>query len=139
VRSLTGSERDQVVADLTETVQSLRNVAARLRPPTSPQQGSPASDAPRAAVQGEIELQASWSGGKVVVWAGGPGRPAESHDGVSARLEVVRRANDGRGRRQSLRRLARRSLVDPMAAARPHRRVLQRQFARRRCCQIRVH
>ena len=47
------------------------------------------SDAPRGAVQGEVELQASWSAGKVVIWAGGRGRPAESHDEVSARLEAV--------------------------------------------------
>ena len=89
VRSLTGDERDQVVADLTETLQSLRDVAARLRRPTSPQPGSDGSDAPRGAVPGEVELQASWSAGRVVVWAGGPGRAAESHDEVSARLEAV--------------------------------------------------
>ena len=40
VRSLTGDEREQVVADLTETLQSLREVAARLRRPTSPRPGS---------------------------------------------------------------------------------------------------
>jgi hypothetical protein len=89
VRSLTGPERDQVIADLTATLQSLRDVAARLRPPTATHPASPTSDIVRAAVQGEIELQASWSGGKVVVWAGGPGRPPESHDEVSARLEAV--------------------------------------------------
>ncbi|MGI9052618.1 MAG: DEAD/DEAH box helicase [Ilumatobacteraceae bacterium] len=38
---------------------------------------------------GEVELQASWSAGSVVVWAGGPGRLAESHEEVSARLEAV--------------------------------------------------
>ena len=78
-----------MVADLTETVQSLRNVAARLRPPTLPQQGSPGADAPRGAVRGEVELQASWSAGKVVIWAGGAGHSAESHDEVSARLEAA--------------------------------------------------
>ena len=33
VRSLSGDERDQVVADFTETLESLRSTAARLRPP----------------------------------------------------------------------------------------------------------
>ncbi len=88
-RSLTGSERDQVVADLTETVQSLRDVAARLRPPTSPPQGSTGADARRGAEPGEVELHASWSAGTVVIWAGGPGHSAESHDEVSARLEAA--------------------------------------------------
>ena len=40
-------------------------------------------------MQGEVELQASWSAGKVVIWAGGRGRAAESHDEVSARLEAA--------------------------------------------------
>ncbi len=89
VRSLTGDERDQVVADLTETLQSVRDVAARLRRPTSPQHESDGPDAAREAVPGEVELQGSWSAGSIVVWAGGPGRAAESHDEVSARLEAV--------------------------------------------------
>ena len=33
VRNLPGDERDQVVADLTDTLDSLRSTAARLRPP----------------------------------------------------------------------------------------------------------
>ncbi len=89
VRSLTGAERDQVVADVTETLQSLREVAARLRRPAPPERGPDDADAPRAVVVGEVELQGSWSGGNVVVWAGGAGRSAETHDQVSGRLEAV--------------------------------------------------
>lgn len=89
VRSLTGSEREQVVADLTATVQSLRDVAARLRPSTSRQRESPRADPAPDPVPGEVELQASWSAGTVVVWAGGRGRSAESHEQVSARLEAA--------------------------------------------------
>ena len=87
VRSLTGDEREQVVADLTDTLQSLREVAARVRGTALPERR------PEPPVQleepAEVELQASWSSGLVVVWAGGRGRSAESHDEVSARLEAV--------------------------------------------------
>ena len=36
VRNLTGEERDQVVADFTDTLDGLRSTAARLRPPPIP-------------------------------------------------------------------------------------------------------
>jgi len=95
VRSLSGAERDQVVADLTETLQSLRDVAARVRRPTSPPDEPDGADPPPDAVTGEVELQGSWSAGSIVVWAGGPGRAAESHDEVSMRLEAVGAAPAG--------------------------------------------
>ena len=44
---------------------------------------------PPSRPPGEVELHASWSAGTVVVWAAGRGRPAESHDEVSARLEAI--------------------------------------------------
>ena len=36
VRNIRGEERDQVVADFTDTLQGLRSTAALLRPPPSP-------------------------------------------------------------------------------------------------------
>ena len=54
-------------------------------------------DAPDEVVPGEVELQGSWSAGKIVVWASGRGRAAESHDEVSARLEAVGAAPVGWG------------------------------------------
>ena len=38
---------------------------------------------------GEVELQASWASGRVVVWASGRGATPESHDDVSTRLEAI--------------------------------------------------
>ena len=38
---------------------------------------------------GEVRLQASWSGGEVVVWAGGPDAPPAGHDELSDRLEAI--------------------------------------------------
>src|SRR4051794_38525392 len=94
VRSLTGDEREQVVADLTDTVQSLREVAARVggpaaAPPAPEPADEPAEEIDEPVEPGEVELQASWAAGWVVVWAGGRGRSAESHDEVAARLEAV--------------------------------------------------
>ena len=38
---------------------------------------------------GEVELQASWASGQVVVWASGRGATPESHDDLSTRLEAI--------------------------------------------------
>ena len=93
VRSLTGDEREQVVADLTDTLQSLIGVADRVRGTASPVRQPDAAVAPEEPA--EVELQASWASGLIVVWAGGRGRSAESHDEVSARLEAVGAAPAG--------------------------------------------
>ena len=90
-RSLAGDERDRVVADLAETLDSLRGALARLRPVTAatPETKRTAS-VPRDVVEpGEVELQASWVPGRVVVWASGRGATPESHDEVSTRLEAI--------------------------------------------------
>jgi hypothetical protein len=91
VRNLTGDEREQVVADLTDTLQSLQDVAARLRPPPTPPptRAADAAEPPVEAAPGEVELHASWSSGRIVVWAGGRGRTPETHDQISARLEAI--------------------------------------------------
>ncbi len=104
VRTLSGEERDQVVADFTDTLAGLRATVARLRPPP-PQMTRPPA-APRAdddmpdieefratpvehREPEEVQLQASWSAGQVVVWAGGRGAPAEGNDALATRLEAI--------------------------------------------------
>ena len=90
-RSLVGDERDRVVADLAETLDSLRGTVARLRPVTAAtSEAKRAASVPRDVVgPGEVELQASWVSGRVVVWASGRGATPESHDEVSTRLEAI--------------------------------------------------
>ena len=91
-RSLVGDERDQVVADLAETLDSLRGAVARLRRPItpSPPERQPAEPILSDEVEpGEVELQASWTSGQVVVWASGRGATPESHDDLSTRLEAI--------------------------------------------------
>ena len=77
-RSLAGDERDRVVADLAETLDSLRGALARLRPVTAatPETKRAASVPRDVVVPGEVELQASWVPGRVVVWASGRGADA---------------------------------------------------------------
>ena len=90
-RSLVGDERDQVVADLAETLAGLRGTVARLRRPVTsatPDQ-QPAAMAGDEVEPAEVELQASWTSGKVVVWASGRGATPETHDDLSTRLEAV--------------------------------------------------
>ncbi len=90
VKNLQGDERDQVVADFVDTLDSLRATAARLRPP-------PPEPPPRysngAATElfepEEVQLQASWSSGQVVVWAAGRGSAPEANDALATRLESV--------------------------------------------------
>ena len=95
-RSLVGNERDQVVADLAETLDSLRRTVARLRRPiTTPPEPQPTAPRPPVDVEpaevepAEVELQASWASGRVVVWASGRGATPESYDDLSTRLETI--------------------------------------------------
>ena len=91
-RSLVGDERDQVVADLAESLDSLRGTVARLRRPITPAtpERRPAEPIHSDEVEpAEVELQASWSSGQVVVWAAGRGAKPESHDDLSTRLEAI--------------------------------------------------
>ena len=129
VSNLTGEEREQVVADFIQTLESLLDARDRLRPDeprrapfvAPPRRGSgnarpndatrndaTRNDATRkdadfddadfddliatpiaAPEPGEVELQASWSAGQVVVWAAGRGTPAENNEALSSRLERI--------------------------------------------------
>jgi hypothetical protein len=109
VRTLSGEEREQVVADFTDTLDGLRATVARLRP-TPPAPPKPAA-APRPAARPagddmpgieefratpvehrepeEVRLQASWSAGQVVVWASGRGAQPDGNDALANRLEAI--------------------------------------------------
>ncbi|MFZ4719837.1 MAG: DEAD/DEAH box helicase, partial [Ilumatobacteraceae bacterium] len=99
VRRLAGDERDQVLADFTDTLQRLLDTAALLlpEPPDSvflapePEPflaGDEFDDLHFEVVEpGEVELHATWHTGQLVVWAGGRGVEPESHDELSNRLE----------------------------------------------------
>ncbi|HSB87187.1 MAG TPA: SNF2-related protein [Ilumatobacteraceae bacterium] len=94
VRNLEGDERDQVVADFTDTLHGLRATAARLR-------GQPIPAPPVAELEelyaatadheepAEVQLQASWSAGQIVVWAGARGADPETNDQLATRLEAI--------------------------------------------------
>jgi len=93
VRNLPGDERDQVVADFTDTLDGLRATAARLRPPPPAPAAAVIDDTESTAFEyeeaGEVQLQASWSAGQVVVWAGGRGAVPEGNEGLATRLEAI--------------------------------------------------
>jgi hypothetical protein len=97
VRNLPGEERDQVLADFLETLDNLRATAARIRPEPPPGRGSDDEqevdgdgDTEEAELEpGEVQLQATWSSGQVVVWAAGRGTEPESNDELAARLEKI--------------------------------------------------
>jgi hypothetical protein len=97
VRNLPGDERYQVVADFTETLESLRDTAAILRPrPVRNHDNgrgaghdvSAGEDEQEQLEPEEVRLQASWSDGHVVVWAAGRGAMPDQKDDLSTRLEA---------------------------------------------------
>jgi len=94
VRNLRGDEREQVIADLTDTLDSLLATAAILRPPPPPRAPDPDHEQgdvePEAELEPEeVRLQASWASGRVVVWAAGRSAAPEDHDALSTRLEAI--------------------------------------------------
>src|SRR3954451_16197603 len=93
VLSLPDDVRDQVVADFTETLAALRATASRLRPNSNgsvhPHSSSDAPTQASAVEIGEVQLQASWSAGQIVVWAAGRGAPPEDNDQLATRLESI--------------------------------------------------
>ncbi|MBO0693283.1 MAG: hypothetical protein J2P58_10340, partial [Acidimicrobiaceae bacterium] len=97
---LTGDERDQVLADLTQEQRQLAAALTRLTGESvgvgASQGGRRQSSAPGRAdaepeVPGVAVLQGSWADGRLVVWAGGPG--AEPAD--AGALEDLLRRVDG--------------------------------------------
>jgi len=78
-RGLSGDERDHVVADFTDTIGSLRRTADLLRPMKAAEAEGPPD---------EVVLQASWSAGTIVVWAGGRRAIPASNDELATRLET---------------------------------------------------
>ncbi len=93
VRNLPADERDLVVADLTDTLESSpgdrrdpASAAPRDRRPR-PDDDLEADD--EDLEPGEVQLQASWADGQVVVWAAGRGTAPESNAELSARLEAI--------------------------------------------------
>jgi superfamily II DNA or RNA helicase len=84
VRGLSGPERDRVVADFEDDLARLRALEELL----STTDGT-ASAEELAQVMGRIQLQASWSDGQVVVWAGGRGTVSTTNDDLADLLEAV--------------------------------------------------
>jgi superfamily II DNA or RNA helicase len=93
VRSIQGDEREHVVADFTETLKSLHRTAARLRPLAPSPILAELDDDDDLSWEylepGEVQLQASWLDGQVVVWAAGRGTEPETNDSIADRLEAV--------------------------------------------------
>ena len=93
VRTITGEEREQAIADFVDTLDSLRATAAILRPEpvrAAPSlNGSTPAPTPEEQESTEIRLQASWANGQVVVWAAGRGSEPEPNEALANRLEAV--------------------------------------------------
>jgi SNF2-related domain/SNF2 Helicase protein/Helicase conserved C-terminal domain len=85
VRRMEGPERAQVMADLESELARLEAAYDRLTTTSDPASAVLVAPDP----SGEVRLQASWSGGEVVVWAGGPDVPPADHDELSDRLESL--------------------------------------------------
>ncbi|MGH9263562.1 MAG: DEAD/DEAH box helicase [Acidimicrobiales bacterium] len=84
VRNLSGPERDQVVADFEQERSRLASALNRLNGVKADALDDRALDGP-----GEVRLQASWSDGRIVVWAAGPGTDAASDEELGDRLDDV--------------------------------------------------
>ena len=93
VLRLQGEEREQVIADFEGQLARLDAAYDRLVPPPPP----PPPPVPVIheipggvfTPVGEVQLQASWTSGKVVVWAAGPGAEPADNDGLADRLEAI--------------------------------------------------
>jgi len=87
VRRLDGPERQQVVADFEAELGRLE-AAYELLAKVDDSSSAVAAIA-NADPVGEVRLQASWHGGNVVVWAGGPDAPPANAEELAARLEAI--------------------------------------------------
>jgi hypothetical protein len=94
VRSLPGPGGQQVVADF-EAERARLATALRRLDGESEAAPAPAPDDRHLDGPGEVRLQASWSDGRLVVWAAGPGTPPASADELSDRLVEAEAPADG--------------------------------------------
>lgn len=85
VRSLSGSERDQVVADFEDELGRLEAAYELLM--GSEDQSTVV--VPVADPLGEVRLQASWVSGEVVLWAAGPMTAPASNDALADLIEKI--------------------------------------------------
>jgi len=83
VRHLPHEERELVVADFEQDRDRLLAAVVRL------QTGAPPSEAIAEEPPGPVQLQASWSSGYLVVWAGGRGAVPADNDELADRLEAI--------------------------------------------------
>jgi hypothetical protein len=90
VRTLTGPERDQVVADFEQERSVLSAALTRLTGARAELADPRTLDGP-----GEVRLQASWSDGHLVFWAAGPGTDPASDDEMTERLAAVEAPTGG--------------------------------------------
>jgi hypothetical protein len=96
-RRVSGEEREQVIADAEYTHRILTDALARLtgeRRPAPPGLGSEpgrrsANREPETIDPGVVRLQLSWEPGRVVAWAGGPGRPTATAEEVAKFLAAA--------------------------------------------------
>ena len=86
-RQLPAGERDLVVADFTDTLRNLKATWLRLRPLPVAVADDEAPISYEELVPEPVRLQATWSDGRVVVWAAGRGSLPEPNDGIADRLE----------------------------------------------------
>ena len=85
VRHLDGPDRARVVADFELELAELEAIYERLvAGALDPTEAVMMADPP-----GEVRLQASWAGGEIVVWAGGPTAEPEDNDRLADRLEAI--------------------------------------------------
>jgi hypothetical protein len=82
--SLTGAERIQVVADFEAELDLLEAAYDRLTGGADPVMAVVLADPPD-----EVRLQASWSGGQVVVWAAGAHTKPADNDALADLLETI--------------------------------------------------
>ncbi len=90
VRNLAGPERDQVVADFEQERSMLAAALSRLSGVKQETVDDRTLDGP-----GEIRLQASWSDGRIVMWAGGPGAGTAADEELGERLGEVEAPTGG--------------------------------------------
>ena len=84
VKSLSGPERAQVVADFEEELARLEAAYDVLTGAADPVKAFAAADP-----AGQVRLQASWHADQIVVWAGGPEVPPATNDELADLLEAI--------------------------------------------------